>query len=137
MKLRNTAKNILLLVIACTFSLAMLEGGIRVYQYGFDSLSPPIMDSIRNLGTSGLIQPSDDPEILYELKPNITAYFKKTKILTNSQGLRDKDYKIQKSSNTFRIAVIGDSLTMPAGVSIEDAYHSVLEKRFAQEYPGC
>ncbi len=134
MKLRNATKNIFLLVISCTFSLVMLEAGVRVYQYGFDSLLPHIMDSVHNLGTSGLIRASDHPEIIYELKPNVSTYFKKTKFATNTQGLRDKDYKMQKNSNTFRVAVIGDSFTLPAGIPIENAYHSLLEKRLAREY---
>ena len=44
------------------------------------------------------------------------------------QGLRDQEYDLQKTKNTFRVVVVGDSYTMPAGVSIEDAYHTLLEE---------
>jgi len=55
---------------------------------------------------------------------------------TNSQGLRDKEYSLEKPPNTFRVAVLGDSSSMPAGVDIEDAYHTVLEDRLNAESSG-
>lgn len=84
---------------------------------------------------SGLIQPSKYPEIVFELKPNLNTYHKKARFITNAQGLRDKDYGISKSDQSFRVAVIGDSLTMAAGVPVEKAYHSLLEERFGRDYP--
>jgi lysophospholipase L1-like esterase len=90
------------------------------------------MNSIHPLGLSGLIQPSPFKEVIYEFKPNLNTYFKKTKFVTNSNGLRDKEYSLGKGSSAFRVAVIGDSFSVPAGVNIESAYHSLLEERLNQ-----
>jgi hypothetical protein len=35
----------------------------------------------------------------------------------------------------FRVAVIGGSFTVPAGVEIDQAFHSILENRLNQEFP--
>ena len=56
---------------------------------------------------------------------------------TNSRGLRDKEYRIRKPENTFRVAVVGDSFTMPVGVRTEEAYHSLLENRLNREQRDC
>ena len=63
------------------------------------------------------------------------SYFKLTDFKTNSQGLRDKEYSIEKPDNTFRVAVIGGSFTVPAGVELDMAFHSILEDRLNEENP--
>lgn len=80
-----------------------------------------------------MIRPSNHSEIIYELKPNLNTYFKLATFKTNSNGLRDKGYKLSKSGDIFRVAVIGDSFTMPAGVEIEESYHSLLEEKLNKE----
>ena len=124
-----------LLTISCFIALFILECGTRIYLCGFDSLWPPIMNSIHDIGTSGAIQASEYPEIIYELKPNLDILFKKVRLRTNPEGLPDKEYAKQKAPNAFRVAVIGDSYTMPTGVAIENAYHSLLEDRLARDFP--
>jgi hypothetical protein len=87
------------------------------------------MNSLRPIGLSGLIRRADNPEIIFELRPNLNAMFKLAEVKTNSQGLRDKEYSKSKPSGTFRIAFVGDSFTMPSGVKLEDAFHTIIEKR--------
>lgn len=41
----------------------------------------------------------------FEIVPNIPGY-------TNSLGMRDKEYKVQKEAGVYRIVVLGDSITM-------------------------
>jgi hypothetical protein len=89
-----------------------------------------------DLGFSGLIKPSQNPEIIYELKPNLNCYFKIASFRTNSRGLRDKEYEINKPKDTFRIAVIGDSFTMSSGVEIEESYHALLEEWLNKDEGG-
>ncbi|MFH1799245.1 MAG: hypothetical protein ABH891_00160 [Candidatus Omnitrophota bacterium] len=80
------------------------------------------MDTVHDISRSGLFQ-AGDSGINRELKPNLNRYFKMARFRTNSAGLRDKEYPIRKAPGTFRVAVLGDSFTMPAGVEIEDAFH--------------
>lgn len=51
----------------------------------------------------------------------------------NSQGLRDREHSIQKPSNVYRIAVLGDSYTEALQVPAENDFSSMLEKDLA----GC
>jgi len=54
---------------------------------------------------------------------------KSTHIKINSDGLRDYEYDINKSNNTFRIIVLGDSFSFGWGVELDDVYMKVLERK--------
>jgi hypothetical protein len=123
-------------VLSSILSFTLLEICYRYIIFGSDSLNYEKMNSITPLGLSGLIEPSRDREIVYELKPNLNTYFKMARFKTNSEGLQDQEYSMTKPKNTIRVAVVGDSLTMPAGVNIEDAYHSILEEKFKTSCPN-
>jgi lysophospholipase L1-like esterase len=126
--------NLLLLFCFTIIGLLLFELGGRVYFFGWSVLWPPNHASIPYLGKPRIKLPSSIPEIqIRELRPNLQTRYKKVKFITNAQGLRDKEYPLNKPADTFRVAVIGDSHTMPAGVAIEDAYHSLLEERFNNE----
>ncbi|MBI3312605.1 MAG: SGNH/GDSL hydrolase family protein [Candidatus Omnitrophica bacterium] len=126
--------NILALVFSALFSFFFFEMSYRVYLFGPSSLLPHIMNSIHPID-SKLLEPVPG-ERVWQLKPNLDIYFKKVKVKTNSQGLFDQEYSIDKDPNTFRVAVVGDSFTMPDGVEIEKAFHSLLETRLNQESTG-
>jgi len=133
-KLRPDYKiNLVLMGLSVVFVVFFAEVLFRFYLFGWDSFSIEKVNSVQAIGTSGFIQPSSYPEIIYELKPDLSGYFKMARFETNSQGLRDKEYSIVRPNNTFRVAVIGDSFTMPAGVNLEMAYHTLLEEKFNQE----
>jgi lysophospholipase L1-like esterase len=126
-------KEFLLLLVSVSLCLFALEVFARLYYFTPKALLPWYGGSIGFLKRSGFIRSSDDCEIVYDLKPNLDTYFSMARLRTNSQGLRDREYSIPKPENTYRVAVLGDSLTMPFGVEIEDAYHSVLEKVYNTE----
>lgn len=115
--------------ILIVLTLFLCEQIYRVYLYGDVAFSYTRMNSIHPMGAGGLVRASSDPEIVYELNPGLNAWFKGVPFRTNTRGLRDKEYPIDKSRDTFRVAVVGDSMTMPAGVRIEDAFHSRIEER--------
>ncbi len=106
---------------------------MRWHMFGSDAWSYTKMKSIRHIGQSGLVQAAAQQDLLWELKPNLNALFKLQTFQTTSDGIRDKEYAIPKPQGVFRIAVIGDSVTMGEGVAIEDTYHSVLEERLNAE----
>ncbi len=125
-----------ILIFSSILSFILLEISYRYAVFGTNSLSYEKMNSVTPLGLSGLIETSPDPQIVYQLKPNLNTYFKMAKFQTNSKGLRDKEYSMTKPENTIRVAVVGDSFTMPAGVRIEDAYHSILEEELNTSCSG-
>ncbi|MGH7900882.1 MAG: SGNH/GDSL hydrolase family protein [Thermodesulfobacteriota bacterium] len=105
-----------------------------MYIFGKGSFSYHKMKSIGSMGYTGYLKKSNIPDVIYEFKPGIDSYFKLVEFRTNSHGLRDKEYSLEKPTNSFRVAVIGGSYTVPAGVEIDQAFHSILENRLNQEY---
>jgi lysophospholipase L1-like esterase len=71
----------------------------------------------------------------YELRPNVDVEFKGARLRTNSYGMRDREYPVNKPLGTFRIALFGDSYTMGAGVGDSDDYSTLLENHLNRERP--
>lgn len=126
-------KKIIHFFIFTIICFVFLEQVTRFYLFGFDSFNYFKMNSIHDIGVSGLIKPSPNLEIIYELRPNLNTYFKMSRFKTNSQGLRDQECTVKKGKGVFRAVVLGDSFTMASGVNIEDTFHSILENRFNAE----
>lgn len=133
LKIIKNIKGLSLLLLIIFISIITIEFLYRFYLFGWDSISIKKMNSVHAIGVSRLIKASNDSEIIYELKPNINTYFKLKQYTTNSYGLRDKEYTIEKPENIFRVAVIGDSYTQGSGVSINNTYHSILEGWYNNE----
>jgi len=133
MNKKNLFTNVLLLLFSAILSLLALEQAYRFYLFGNASFSIQKMNSINGPGELGLYRQSNNPELIFELKPNLNTYYKLVEFETNSAGLRDKEYSIAKPEDVFRIAVIGDSFVVADGVKIEDTFHSLLEERLNKE----
>ena len=71
-------------------------------------------------------RPSSVPGLAYELAPNIEKFSHKTKIRTNSHGMRDEEPLA--GDTVKRIAVVGDSYTFGSGVEQESIYPIVLQR---------
>jgi len=79
-----------------------------------------------------------DPEIIYTLSPNSEAYFRGTSVRmyhlkTNSVGLREREIPFEKPDGTFRILLLGDSMSMGEGVASEKTYLRQLESLLEKE----
>lgn len=134
--IKEHKKELLLLLITLIICFIILEVFVRVYYFSPLALLPSYGGHLIHIGRAGIIQESDNCGIVYELKPNLDTYFRLTEFKTNSVGLRDKEYSLEKPNNTYRVVVLGDSLTMPSGVDIDLAYHSILEDEFNNESNG-
>lgn len=63
--------------------------------------------------------PSSNPVLMWEYRP----YGNINQIKTNRHGFRDRDYEsMTKPENVYRIAFIGDSITLGFGVSAEETF---------------
>src|SRR4030095_15704464 len=134
---RDTAKlNLALLAASLLFSLLIAEVISRIYLYGPLVLLPSYGNSIHAIGLSGHIKPSTYLRIRWELKPGLNTIYKMVPFRTNSQGLADKEYSVQKPPNTYRVAVLGDSWTMPEGTALEGAWHTLLEDDYNRNSKG-
>jgi hypothetical protein len=111
----------------------LLEASARVYLFGLAGLSPSKVNSTRWRESIG-IRYSTEPGIGYEMEPNLDMERKLVRFRTNSRGLRDREYPLEKPEDTFRVAVLGASFALPTGVEIENAFHSLLEDRLSAEF---
>lgn len=114
--------------------LLLLETTARVFLFGASGLVPARVDSVHGLFETGFTRPSSVPGLGFELRPNVSGWFKLVPFRTNSAGMRDAEVPLRKPEGTFRIAVVGASFALPAGVAIERAFHSLLEDRLSREW---
>lgn len=73
----------------------------------------------RQESSTDLWLPMDEPGRLYALKPNGDN--------TNSQGFNERELPLEKPPDTWRVVVMGDSVTFGGGVAREEAYPRVAE----------
>lgn len=121
--IKNLVQNGTLLVISITVALVFCEVVVRVFDIG-----PEIqVVSFENH------QISENPVLGYELIPN--SWDGKARI--NGDGMRDRDYAPRKPANTFRIAVVGDSITFGYNVEARDTYAKRLEELLNKDLEGA
>ncbi|MEM3122317.1 MAG: SGNH/GDSL hydrolase family protein [Candidatus Pacearchaeota archaeon] len=79
---------------------------------------------------------SEFKDIGHELIPNIDVIdegpiikLKPVKVKTNSFGIRDKEYSLEKPKNIIRIIGLGDSVTFGAYIEEKDTFLNVLEEK--------
>ncbi len=72
--------------------------------------------------------PLPDGDFLqFELKPNVNKTLFGHLFTTNSHGMRDRDYPVEKPEGVFRVAVLGSSMDMGWGIGTEETYVNLLE----------
>ncbi len=121
-------KHIIIFFIFILVYFIICESVIRYENFGTICFNLKKMDSIHPLYNSEFVYAhSLQCGIMRGFVPNKSGYFKGSIFKTNSFGLRDKEYSLQKSKNTFRIINIGNSFTLGEGVSNDEVYSSVLE----------
>ena len=70
------------------------------------------------------------------LAPGYRGWFAGVPVQINSLGFRDpREYTVEKAVGTFRILVIGDSVTFGHGATFETTYPYLLEQRLKQWRP--
>ena len=74
-----------------------------------------------------------DDERLWELLPEVDIEFKNARLRTNRWGMRDRDYTMTKSEDAYRVALLGASYVMGAGVENDETFESLLEARLNEE----
>jgi GDSL-like Lipase/Acylhydrolase family len=80
-----------------------------------------------------IIRERKDDFLQFDLKPGFDAVFFGKRYTANAQGLRDRDYAIEKPANVYRIALLGASIDMGWGVATPETYENLLEDRLNAE----
>jgi len=125
---------IVLAVLAAGLLLVALEVTARIVIFGASGLDPRRVPLIADTPVKEFVTFETEPSISWQMKPDQDTFFKLVRLRTNSWGMRDEEYPLAKPEGTFRVAVLGSSFSLPAGVEIEDAYHSVLEERLSARF---
>ncbi len=68
-----------------------------------------------------------DDFLQFDLKPGYDAVFFGRRYTSNSQGMRDREYAVEKPEGVFRIALLGSSIDMGWGVATPETYENRLE----------
>jgi hypothetical protein len=90
------------------------------------------LDPLR--GTPGFFL--GDPMRRQRLAPNYTGWFAGVPVHINSLELRDdREYDLRKGPKTFRILVLGDSVTFGHGAIPENTYPALLERQLREWRP--
>lgn len=110
--------NIVLMLGGLVVALALGESGLRMAGISY----PMFYQYDAQLGAS--LRPGAEGLLNKEGQ----AYVK-----INSTGLRDREHALAKPSNSFRIAILGDSYTEAMQLPMEEAFEAVLER----ELNGC
>ena len=86
------------------------------------------------LGTAPGDKSTDDGWVK-KLQTSIQVTFKGAVVTTNSWGMRDQEYTLDKPPNSYRMALFGDSHTLGSGVNDEEVYSWLVEERLNREQP--
>ena len=76
---------------------------------------------------------SPDPLIGHRHGANRKAHLMGVDVATNSHGLRDYEYRYERTPDTLRIEMLGDSFTEGWGVPFADTFSKRVERLFAQD----
>lgn len=123
---RQLLMNTSLVVFSVLFVGVMAELTLRMKDFN------PFGEFFANDGRAIFIQPSQNPQRIYEATPGAHGQGWETEISINSHGFRGREYSLQKPPGTFRIVVIGDSITFGNRLAAEENYPAVLESLYQQ-----
>jgi hypothetical protein len=77
---------------------------------------------------ANVCNPLPDQDFLqFELKPGLKRTLFGRPFTTNRDGMRDREYDVEKPEGVFRLAVLGSSIDMGWGIGTEETYVNLLE----------
>lgn len=122
----------MIVVIEGAFRLGAWRENRRGFERAMALARPPGRGTTVTLG--GLIRPSINPRIVYELWPGMDVFFdngrgRRARVVTGRTGFRDRDHAADKGRGVRRVVGIGDSLMFGWGVEQGQDYLSQVEER--------
>jgi hypothetical protein len=140
-KIREIVINMALLLGTLVVLFVVLEVGLRGIcfineQKSFETLKKtwpqPKNGVAEHMGM--IVQPSRYEDIVYELRPDLSARFMDVLVRTNTQGFRSDAVSVEKPKNVARVVVLGDSHMFGWGVPQDKACPHVLQEILNQKY---
>jgi GDSL-like Lipase/Acylhydrolase family len=143
--MRHVLLNIGVAFTSAVLCLALAEATLRFMSYwdnrktsqAFQNLGQVegLSDPTQNVPLRQMIRPSENPRIIYGLRPNISVLSHDKPVMTNTHGFRGPEYGTLKSDKTIRIVGLGDSVMFGWGVSNEEYYLALLSEYLNQSAP--
>ncbi|MFC4312492.1 hypothetical protein ACFPN2_25640 [Steroidobacter flavus] len=85
---------------------------------------------------AGIIRNRED-RIERDLYPSLDLVWNGKPFTTNTFGMRDREYSLQKPAGTYRIALLGPSHVMGNGVADGETFEHLIEQRLNKERAGA
>ncbi len=134
-----------LLLTSLFLTLLILEVGLRIATHFDDFQREKHFNQVvkqnkkslpdNSVSFGKIIKISQNPKIIYDFIPDISAIVEWRKVNINSDGFRGKKIQLLKKKNTIRIVGIGDSIMFGWGVEGKELFLSQLNKLLNTYYP--
>ena len=127
---------LLLALLSTILTCLALEGVLRIHaartlhheQKAWRDRGEVKIPANRKTTLRHLIRKSNNPHILYELRPDLDVRFMGGRVTTNPDGFRGTGVAAVKPADEIRVVGLGDSCMFGWGVHDEETYLAILER---------
>ncbi len=127
-----TGSVVLTLVLLEVFLRLFAPQPLNLYNFALLNEEGAVVESA-GLWTSGSLYRAEiKPPGMGPMRPNLRARMGNIDIEVNGQGWRDRTYPRKAAPGTYRLMVVGDSVTFGYGVPLAETFHKRLEDRLNQ-----
>jgi hypothetical protein len=120
-------------------AIALLAGGeiaLRLHWFGFRAVLLPWRYTATRLFNTDLVVEDRDPGIGWRLRPGARSHYLGASFTTNQHGFRDREVTRETPAGVVRLAALGASITMGAGVGDAEVYPRRVQDRLDARWPG-
>ena len=122
--------NSIVLVITILFGCIAMEVALRViFAHSLDFSMEMWKYAVK------LKRPVANPDLSFAHAPNRSAFLMGVPVSINSEGLRDREFSLEKPPGVYRVMMLGDSTTLGWGVRQEDTAAKLLERKLNEALP--
>jgi lysophospholipase L1-like esterase len=123
--------NIVLLAFAILLGCVAMEVALRViFAHSLDFSMEMWKYAVE------LKRPVANPDLSFAHAPNRSALLMGVPVSINSEGLRDREFLLEKPPGVYRVMMLGDSTTFGWGVKQEDTAAKFLERKLNADLPA-
>jgi lysophospholipase L1-like esterase len=123
--------NSIVLVIAILFGCIAMEVALRViFAHSLDFSMEMWKYAVK------LKRPVANADLSFAHAPNRSAFLMGVPVSINSEGLRDREFSLEKPPGVYRVMMLGDSTTLGWGVRQEDTAAKLLERKLNEGLPA-